>query len=110
MWCGVREGYAARQHKLFICPRPTRAASQYLRPQSCMMVPTDLGNGHRNAATTRIGFVLVSTYAWALITICVAIARFAQGHAHKVEIGRDDATIVAATVGRLSIPPCVYGC
>jgi hypothetical protein len=63
------------------------------------MVPVGLNDGHRNAATTRSGFVLVSTYAWTLITIGVAIARFAQGHAHKVEVGRDDAAIFAATVG-----------
>jgi predicted Na+-dependent transporter len=54
--------------------------------------------GVRNAPTTRSGFILVSNYAWMCVVVAVTIARFGQGYSHKVELGPDDAAIVAATV------------
>jgi hypothetical protein len=65
-----------------------------------IMVPTGSDEGPRNATTTRSGFILVSTYSWTVITVVVLVARFWQGHNHKVEVGLDDVAIVAATVGQ----------
>ncbi|CAG5154086.1 uncharacterized protein ALTATR162_LOCUS3458 [Alternaria atra] len=62
------------------------------------MVPAGSDEGRGNAATKRIGFILVSTYAWTIVTAGVLVARFWQGHYHKVEVGLDDVAIIAATV------------
>jgi hypothetical protein len=62
------------------------------------MSPAGSDEGRRNVVSTRSGFVLVSTYSWAIITVGVLVGRFAQGHSHKIEVGADDVAIAAATV------------
>ncbi|KAL6704952.1 hypothetical protein ACN47E_007497 [Coniothyrium glycines] len=53
----------------------------------------------RSAATTRSGFVLVSTYSWSCVTVGVILARYGQSLiVHKIEYGWDDGTVLAATV------------
>jgi hypothetical protein len=64
------------------------------------MVPAGSDEGRGNAATKRIGFILVSTYAWTIVTAGVLVARFWQGRYHKVEVGLDDVAMIAATVGQ----------
>ena len=63
------------------------------------MMPPTLYEGPRNAANIRNGFALVSTYTWACIVLLALAARLGQGYSHKVGFGRDDAAIVAGTVG-----------
>ncbi|KAL7773956.1 hypothetical protein CFE70_003924 [Pyrenophora teres f. teres 0-1] len=70
------------------------------------MVPLSSNEGPRNAATTRSGFALVSTYTWACIVLLALVARFGQGYSHKVGFGRDDAAIVAGTIVYLGTTVC----
>ncbi|KAI0581168.1 hypothetical protein Ptr902_07412 [Pyrenophora tritici-repentis] len=70
------------------------------------MVPLSENEGPRNAATTRNGFALVSTYTWACVVLLALVARFGQGYSHKVGFGRDDAAIVAGTVFYLCTTVC----
>ncbi|OWY51241.1 hypothetical protein AALT_g4527 [Alternaria alternata] len=62
------------------------------------MVPAGSDEGHGIATTTRGGFILVSTYAWAIVTAGVLVARFWQSRSQKVEAGLDDVAIIAATI------------
>ncbi|CAN9350969.1 unnamed protein product [Alternaria sp. RS040] len=62
------------------------------------MVPTGSDEGRGIATTTRGGFILVSTYAWAIVTAGVLVARFWQSRSQKVEAGLDDVAIIAATI------------
>ncbi|KAG9195622.1 hypothetical protein G6011_00743 [Alternaria panax] len=62
------------------------------------MVPAGSDESRGNAATTRSGFILVSTYSWTIITAGVLAARFWQSRSQQVEVGFDDVAIVAATV------------
>ncbi|CAN9371434.1 unnamed protein product [Alternaria alternata] len=62
------------------------------------MVPAGSDEGRGIATTTRGGFILVSTYAWAIVTAGVLVARFWQSRSQKVEAGLDDVAIIAATI------------
>lgn len=68
------------------------------------MVPAGSDEGRGIATTTRGGFILVSTYAWAIVTAGVLVARFWQSRSQKVEAGLDDVAIIAATVGQSNSP------
>ena len=68
------------------------------------MVPAGSDEGRGIATTTRGGFILVSTYAWAIVTAGVLVARFWQSRSQKVEAGLDDVAIIAATVGQSDSP------
>ncbi|KAL1795914.1 hypothetical protein ACET3X_006138 [Alternaria dauci] len=62
------------------------------------MVPAGSDEGRGIAATSRSGFIIVSTYTWAIITAGVLFARLWQSRCQKVKAGLDDVAIVAATV------------
>lgn len=63
------------------------------------MAPAMPSTGHSIASDTATGFLLVSTYSWTLITLGTVIVRFVQGVIfRKVEMGLDDAAIIAASV------------
>ncbi len=67
------------------------------------MAPAMPSTGHSIASDSTTGFLLVSTYSWTLITLGTVIVRFVQGVIlRKVEMGVDDAAIIAASVRRHS--------
>ncbi|KAH8725650.1 hypothetical protein GQ44DRAFT_826452 [Phaeosphaeriaceae sp. PMI808] len=54
---------------------------------------------HRNAQSIRGGFVLVSLYSWAVVTLGIVITRFVRGLLiHKTAFGEDDATALAGHI------------
>lgn len=58
-----------------------------------------MAEGHRLATSAQTGFLLVSTYAWAVITFGFVAMRFVQGILmRKVKLGVDDIAILAALV------------